>query len=581
MKLIGSYLNKTGLLIMSIVLAGLMAVSPVAAADEWVDQASSGAREWRSIASSADGTKLVATVQNDYIYRSADSGTTWSELTGAGLHPWGDIASSADGTVLVAAHGAYSPAYSYLRVSTDSGTTWSELTGAGLHPWRSIAVSEDGTKMAAVTNENSTDGYVYTSADSGLTWTEHTSAGFRDWSDVTMSDDGTNIVAIAYAGSNLAYSTNGGVSWTVGKIGGGNSPGLSHVASSSDGAIVFVATAAHAQAGGIYKSINYGSTWTKTSAVSDNHSGIVVSSDGSKVVATSGSKYGKIRTSTNGGSTWSTKGSTPPGSNSYTGITSNADGNKLAVIIDKGDIWTTGATPVSEDDTDNNGDDIPDDIQPGVYTLPNPVTEDIVVIEIDSTTCTGAEIISANVETPQQEDKGYTYPVGLTDFTFTCSAPGVTTSVTLYVYGDYDADDFTLRKFSSSNEKYSPINDAVIQNDTINGKSVLKVTYAITDGGELDEDGVANGTIVDPVGLAMIEQVNPATPGGTGNPTNSGGASGGVGTEGQRGLPGAPNTGYASMTSPIEKSLKPGLVISLLIGFGCVAIRRLITRRTN
>jgi hypothetical protein len=35
------------------------------------------------------------------------------------------------------------------------------------------------------------------------------------------------------------------------------------------------------------------------------------------------------------------------------------------------------------------------------------------------------------------------------------------------------------------------------------GRSVTVVTYTVTDGGVLDTDGVANGEIVDPAGLAL------------------------------------------------------------------------------
>ena len=56
---------------------------------------------WQSIASSADGTKLVAAVIEGSIYTSTNSGITWT-LTGAPTNRWAGVASSADGTRLVA-----------------------------------------------------------------------------------------------------------------------------------------------------------------------------------------------------------------------------------------------------------------------------------------------------------------------------------------------------------------------------------------------------------------------------------------------------------------------------------------------
>ena len=57
-------------------------------------------RVWAAVASSADGTKLVACVYVGQIYTSWDSGVTW---TGRGSsQAWVGVASSADGTKLVA-----------------------------------------------------------------------------------------------------------------------------------------------------------------------------------------------------------------------------------------------------------------------------------------------------------------------------------------------------------------------------------------------------------------------------------------------------------------------------------------------
>ena len=66
--------------------------------DTWTARASN--RAWRSIASSADGTKLVAVVYGGQIYTSTDSGVTWTARESR--RDWYGVASSADGTKLVA-----------------------------------------------------------------------------------------------------------------------------------------------------------------------------------------------------------------------------------------------------------------------------------------------------------------------------------------------------------------------------------------------------------------------------------------------------------------------------------------------
>jgi len=68
-------------------------------------------RIWQAVASSADGTKLVAAVFNGQIYTSTDSGTNWTageinpDFDGGNTNiyrAWRAVASSADGTKLVA-----------------------------------------------------------------------------------------------------------------------------------------------------------------------------------------------------------------------------------------------------------------------------------------------------------------------------------------------------------------------------------------------------------------------------------------------------------------------------------------------
>jgi hypothetical protein len=67
----------------------------------WTQQ-NSGIQSWFSVASSSDGTKLVAcsiinniTPNSGFIYTSSDSGATWNQ-TNAGLQSWRGIASSSD-----------------------------------------------------------------------------------------------------------------------------------------------------------------------------------------------------------------------------------------------------------------------------------------------------------------------------------------------------------------------------------------------------------------------------------------------------------------------------------------------------
>ena len=69
----------------------------------WTDQAAAGSRNWQSITSSSDGTKLAAAVINGDIWTSTNSGATWTDQAAAGSRSWLSITSSSDGTKLAAA----------------------------------------------------------------------------------------------------------------------------------------------------------------------------------------------------------------------------------------------------------------------------------------------------------------------------------------------------------------------------------------------------------------------------------------------------------------------------------------------
>ena len=85
-------------------------------------------KNWRSIASSSDGSKLAAVVGNGSIYTSGDFGATWTNRSAAGdaqsnpifeSKSWRSIASSSDGSKLAAVVENGS-----IYTSDDFGATW-------------------------------------------------------------------------------------------------------------------------------------------------------------------------------------------------------------------------------------------------------------------------------------------------------------------------------------------------------------------------------------------------------------------------------------------------------------------------
>lgn len=143
---------------------------------------------WLSIASSSDGSKLVAVDSGASIYTSKDSGSSWS-LTSAPEEPWFSVASSANGNKLVAVANA-GPIYT----SANGGLTWKAATNAPNAGWASITSSSDGNKLAAV----QWGGQIYTSSDAGATWLQNNVPDifFADgiWG-IASSRDGSKILA--------------------------------------------------------------------------------------------------------------------------------------------------------------------------------------------------------------------------------------------------------------------------------------------------------------------------------------------------------------------------------------------------
>lgn len=241
---------------------------------------------WRYVFSSSDGANLAAIATSGAIYTSADSGANWV-LRDPTSHSWSGISMSSDGTSLAAA-----PLGSYIHTSTDGGATWTERTASGSRSWRAIAMSSDGTKIVAAV----ASGYIYTSTDGGATWTERTGAGSGSWRTVASSSDGTKIVAAQYEG--YAYtSTDSGATWTA-RTGLGPKNWF-QIVSSSDG--TKLAGAVYADY--IYTSADSGATWAeRTNAGTRSWQTIASSSDGTRLI--SGDRGGYLYTSTDSGATW-------------------------------------------------------------------------------------------------------------------------------------------------------------------------------------------------------------------------------------------------------------------------------------
>jgi trimeric autotransporter adhesin len=288
----------------------------------WTAQ-TSVSTSWRSIASSADGTKLAAVGDFLAIHTSTDSGATWSAQTNS-FARWESIASSADGTKLAA--GEY---FGKIYTSTDSGASWTARLSDTNRSWFSIASSADGTKLAAVDY----GGQIYTSIDAGVNWTARLSDTNRSWTSIASSADGTKLAAVVRNGQ-IYTSTDSGANWTAQASG---SRDWNAIASSADGTKL----AAVVLNGQIYTSTDSGASWTaRLSDTNRSWRSIASSADGTKLAAVVYDRqFGQIYISTDSGATWTAGAS----NQKWQSIASSADGTKLAAMADFGQIYTSVA----------------------------------------------------------------------------------------------------------------------------------------------------------------------------------------------------------------------------------------------
>lgn len=276
----------------------------------WVDRGN--IKDWVSLASSADGSKLVGAVQNDYLYTSVDYGVTWTQR--ASVKNWLRVASSADGTRLIAC-----AASDYVYLSNDSGVTWS-TTGA-VRTWAAVAISGNGNHKLAVDGA----GYIYYTNDTLGFWLPQDSV--RAWAAVAISGNGDRFVAAANYGK-IYYSNDLGTTW----LPRGSDNFWSGVALSYDGYKVVACT----NTDYIYTSVDEGITFTQR-ATAQFWGSIVSSWGGTNLAAVDSSGY--IHISRDSGVTWAQTAI----SGAWNALATSADGSKLVAALYAGKVYTTTA----------------------------------------------------------------------------------------------------------------------------------------------------------------------------------------------------------------------------------------------
>jgi|GEM_PF-1534724 len=151
---------------------------------------------------------------------------------------------------------------------------------------------------------------------------------------------------------------------------------------------------------------------------------------------------------------------------------------------------------------DGNGDGIPDTKQANVASVISAVTKQPVTLEVWGECTTIKKFAVVPEQKLDKQDKRFRYPYGLVDYTLSCDEAGQNAHVTIYYNKQYD-DIARWRKFNPSSEQFTELASLQQLAQPIGNRDVSTVQYSLRDGGDNDDDGKRNGTIIDPAGPAI------------------------------------------------------------------------------
>ena len=237
-----------------------------------------------AVMNSSNGTYRAAIIYGGHLYVSNNGGLTWTAKLTDTNRNWHKVSVSSTGEKMVAVADGQQ-----IYVSVDYGVTWTATYNS--LAYRSVAVAPDGSRATAVVYP----GRIHTTTDF-INWSQASTPNTNlNWYDVAMSNDGQIQTAVTNGeyqyiiiegSSHLLRSADSGVSWSSLT----NSPvNLGKIATNNTGSIVYTA----ASTGAIFRSINYGASWTifdvntnATSYINRSWTSISTTSDGTNLMAT-------------------------------------------------------------------------------------------------------------------------------------------------------------------------------------------------------------------------------------------------------------------------------------------------------
>lgn len=430
-----------------------------------------------------DSTRLAATTYNDNIYTSSDSGVNWTGQTASGARSWSAISMTNNAAGIAAISGTV------LYISSDAGATWmqndlgSRCNASGC----AMAVSSDFAKLVVA----ATGKPIYISVDSGATWTARTVIDSGAWRTLATNSDGTKLVGATEYSARVYTSADAGVSWTVQSSAGQRN--WTGVASSSDGTRL----AASVSSGYIYTSADSGATWVeRTAAGSRIWTALASSADGSRIIAGTGDGY--LYTSRDAGVSWKTEST--PAERYWSAVVSNSDGTRVVGSVSGGRLYLAGIEGAATTTVDIST------VAPAT-TVNQAISK--ATLSVTSSTCYTIDSNSITLldNTGVQSPSANVSIVGGLSFNLNCVADGGSAPLTLTLGSSYqDVSKLRAYKKDSTGTLRDITGQILIKNTTVNGVFSTTLDYTLVDGGIYDEDGVANGVIVDPIYIGVVAE---------------------------------------------------------------------------
>ena len=215
----------------------------------WIMVSDVNNSNWQYLQMDASGTSIYAIDASNVAYTSTNGGNSWNLFD---VSTFKTVAGSADGTKL------FGVVYGGdIWSSQDTGNTWSR-SGLSYQNWTGISCDLSGNNVFASVY----GGNIWITSNSSSGWSEYSSIPSKNWQSVASNSDGTRVVATAMA--DVSYSeiwslTKNGYVWTSTL---NNSLSLQNtsvdfVSSDYSGKNLYAAVNNY----GVWNSVNYGASW--------------------------------------------------------------------------------------------------------------------------------------------------------------------------------------------------------------------------------------------------------------------------------------------------------------------------------